>query len=375
VLVELWEQPVNGLADHRLLDPALNGLDTCARLMLRFRFRVLYTDLNNSNPQLTVPSEVNAFRRVLVKSEAAAPGVPLDSRPLTGPVLPNLAAWPKRDEHVRDDCDDQSALGFTGLENQLYRVEVHSAGANGQTFWDGSDVADNKSSAFSLKWSRENGSVMYAAEMGNGTATLRSKWRDDARAIHNDDWVELIGRQNERGILVRVIEVVDENGVLSIRFEAPKGAENGAALPGLGDWILVRRWDHRGRKQFPLWKGGVLVREETDAGVLAMLRDAKLLAANERASVPIPLEDNLYVRLSLPVGSAVRPGDYWLIPARATTGDILWPRAAGGSGMTSYWPVSASHSVRHYAPLALIRPGAGGPEIIDLRRAIVPIAG
>jgi hypothetical protein len=115
------------------------------------------------------------------------------------------------------------------------------------------------------------------------------------------------------------------------------------------DPILVRRWDHRNRRDFPISKnGGILVKENG--------RDSS------KTSVEIPLEDGIVVELSLPKQAEFRQGDYWLIPARAANGDILWPPGRTG--------VPARCTEHHYAPIALITKAGDADIIIDLRRNI-----
>ena len=61
-----------------------------------------------------------------------------------------------------------------------------------------------------------------------------------------------------------------------------------------------------------------------------------------------------------------RTGDYWLIPARVASCDILWPPAADGPK-----PVTAHGVQHHYAPLAIIDQ-TGTAIAVDCRRIIAP---
>jgi hypothetical protein len=75
----------------------------------------------------------------------------------------------------------------------------------------------------------------------------------------------------------------------------------------------------------------------------------------------LDLEDG--VQIQFEAGGEYRSGDYWLIPARVETGDILWPPPGQGDA-------ALAHGVQHYyAPLAVID---GGP-IKSCRRKITPI--
>jgi hypothetical protein len=66
----------------------------------------------------------------------------------------------------------------------------------------------------------------------------------------------------------------------------------------------------------------------------------------------------------------MHPGDYWQVPARALTGDVIWPREANQPNQRKYIPPMG---VRHYfAPLALVVSDPAGPKLIDLRRIFDP---
>jgi hypothetical protein len=62
-------------------------------------------------------------------------------------------------------------------------------------------------------------------------------------------------------------------------------------------------------------------------------------------------------------GNRYRAGDYWLIPARTATGDVVWPRDANGA--VARPPAGVEH---HYAPLAIAWvDDADGPQAASCR--------
>ena len=91
--------------------------------------------------------------------------------------------------------------GYRGLENRLYRVEIHDAGALG---------------AARFKWSRDNGSIVsvvrgLAVAGGQTTLTVNRIGRDRCMRFRIDDWVtvtddhrELMG---EPGEMARVVDI------------------------------------------------------------------------------------------------------------------------------------------------------------------------
>jgi hypothetical protein len=66
----------------------------------------------------------------------------------------------------------------------------------------------------------------------------------------------------------------------------------------------------------------------------------------------VGLKDGIQIQFT---NGAFRAGDYWLLPARAVSGQLEWPWTSE-EAKTGLSP----HGVQHvYAPLAIITPGAG----------------
>jgi hypothetical protein len=114
----------------------------------------------------------------------------------------------------------------------------------------------------------------------------------------------------------------------------------------------VRRWDARQRTGIAMVGGAIRITEADDD------------------TNRVPLEDGIVVQFALPAQDAdahrYRVGDYWTIPARVATGDILWPRAADGTPL-ALAPQGIRH---HYAPLGW--QAAGG--FTDLRHRFARLA-
>jgi hypothetical protein len=147
------------------------------------------------------------------------------------------------------------------------------------------------------------------------------------------------------------VELVDDNYVLQNRAEPLRQVEKidpgrmqvtlrGQAVSAVGEDLskhpLLRRWDH---KQGDPKKGGLELND--GAAVIRETGEGKFWLA---------LEDGVQVqfRKSEPPNH-YRTGDYWLIPARTATGDVLWPRREGEP--VAREPRGVRH---HYAPLAII---------------------
>lgn len=70
--------------------------------------------------------------------------------------------------------------------------------------------------------------------------------------------------------------------------------------------------------------------------------------------------------MSFPDLRPYRRGDYWLVPVRTSTGDVLWPTAGEANKPVRVGPRNRRHA---YAPLLLLRPDQ---KPVDLRRILDP---
>jgi len=77
----------------------------------------------------------------------------------------------------------------------------------------------------------------------------------------------------------------------------------------------------------------------------------------------VELDEGVTVQFS---GDQFRIGDYWLIPARTATGDVIWPEES-----PDHPSAIPPHGIRHhYAPLAQW----DGTAFKSLRKTIQPVA-
>ncbi len=254
----------------------------------------------------------------------------------------------------QEPCAIPATSQYRGVENQLYRVEIH----------DGSYDASGNASTATFKWSRENGTVVFpirgAVASGTGltslTLTLGNFGRDDSRfGLHVDNWVEIVdisyGIEQKPGPLMKVASIHPATREVTLT------SKNGITLASDGDpdrVLLLRRWDYKhGDPSQPTTP------QFADD-------DALKVVANQ----PFILEDGIEITF---VEGATRPiyrtGDYWLIPARTAHGTIE------NNGKTL-----PPHGVKHhYAPLADITLSASDGSIVDansydLRHTIAAIA-
>lgn len=326
--LKVWERSVTAAEDPALREPALGPAlpDTAARL------KTVWQVLPLEGSRLGLEDGADRDKgKVRAAFDAWAAAQVSTAR---------MAARSERPDHADEDpCPVRPDARYRGPENQLYRVEVHEGGAAGEA---------------TFKWSRENGSVTLAVDGLDGTwAELASLGGDGRLDLNVGDWVEFADTASvSRGEplpLLRV-EELDLPG-RRVRLSDEPGPSVGRR-PELRPFL--RRWDHRpgsgrpsgrGRRGAPAPRGGALRIEE--GGWL-------------------PLEDGVEVWFE--PGRTYRPGDFWLVAARTSTGGVEWPTDAARRPL-----LQSPAGIRvHYAPLAWV---LGEGSVADLRLAFGPLAG
>ncbi len=308
VYLQVWERSVNRLQDPTLLEPALGPTtpDTTIR-----------TQVVWSPAVLPGPNTWTDSTNTAVDYEA------VDSLFLTmnNPSRPTLKATPIQ--------------GYSGLENQLYRIEIHRGNAD----------PDTPNATPTFKWSRDNGSVEFGIDP---TAQANES---DSQVIHLAG-AGLPGRPKLE--VSDCVEVIDTSWV---PFGAPgrlysvvtgwDPIENTVKLDQAVDTpgtpVLLRRWD-----SVPIAGDGAPV--PTDGS-------------------PVTIDNGIQVVFDASGSAKYQRGDFWLIPARAATARIYGP-TTDTNGAPPYGPQ------RHYAPLAQVNSSAGGTNngVYDLRSLFTRLA-
>lgn len=304
--LDVWERHVTHVEHESIREVALGGADTCMRAQVVWQVKTIVRDDHDV-------FDCASVQRWLARAHT-----------------PTMKARARRGESSGELCAVSPESRYRGLENQLYRVEIHEVASAG-------GGASGPPATF--KWARDNGSVVFPIVAMSGTsATLAHLGTDQCASLSPGDWVEVCDDERalreSSGPLARVQEV--DRDELKVTLVWPSGVTE---LPGYPDdqgarsHPLLRRWDHRG--QLEEHRGAVPVVEGTAA---------------DRGWIDI--EDGVQVWFA--PGGDYRVGDYWLIPARVATGDVEWPTAVDGNGGAGPDEPAARppHGPRHYhAPL------------------------
>ncbi len=345
--LDVWERFVTSLDDPSLREVALGGADTAGRMKLTWQVRIAPDTISQPPGSCTDFNAVwpNVMRELLPRNRG----------------LMKARAKASEESAEEDVCITSPEARFSGLENQLYRVEIHRSGPGVDPNTDNLDVAAT------FKWSRNNATLVAAVKEKHGDRLIVSGLRDQSRWFKAGQWVEITHDALELnrlpGTLVRLASVdgevltIDPYTTSGTIFEPGDNFEN---LPIKN--LKVRGWDHHEPEEDLLIDGAIPLVEGDW----------------------IELEDGVQIRFEPNATSApfYLTGDYWLIPARVATGDVEWPQ------QTVPDPNDPTKTVRepewlppqgvehHFAPLAAVTLGAGGAitQIVDLRHKFEPLA-
>jgi Family of unknown function (DUF6519) len=323
VYLRVWERLVTAVQDPSIREVALGDLapDTSARSQVVWQVAHFPLPAETSDP-------VQAWRQWL--TDLHEPRGTLRAR----------AGNP-------DDADDDEPCvlppgsRYRGESNQLYRVEIHRSGSQGEA---------------TFKWSRENASVVFPiVSLSGDQVEVSSLGRDGKLGLVAGDLVELVDNAQAARVAddvppdtvpeLRRVVAVDPTHRL-VTLDSVHGGDETGTDPRRTPFL--RRWDH-----------------QPPAEPTPTTRDRKAHHHNRRrTTIPVTdnwtlLEDGIYVQFD---GPHFRRGDHWLIPARTTTGDVVWP--TNGNGPAPREPDGVDY---HYTPLAIVD---AGNSVTDLRLPI-----
>lgn len=301
--LDVWEREVTALEAPDLIDPGI-GVDTTARTQTVWQVK-LHALTGGAVTCATPDADIAGWSALTAPSGAR---LTVDEVPVTA---------------IDDPCELPPSGGYRGVENQTYRVEVHTGGAPG---------------AATFKWSRDNGSVTSAVlEVLTAGTSVRpaTLGRDRVLGFADQDWVEITDDHREldgQPGVVRQIEVHEEDGTLSFATALPADLVMTPA-EAAARHLRLRRWDQKGRIRSGA--GGDL--DDLDApGATG------LITVPGSAGTSVVLEHGVVVSFSS-TGADFRVGDHWVFAARTADTSVEKLVAA---------PPRGTH--HHYARLGVV---------------------
>ncbi len=319
VYLDVWERHVTALEDPEIREVALGGPDTTTRTRTVCQVKLEHLGFD-------------------------APLHGLECRPHSAlPADGRLAARAEAADDPSNPCAVPAAAGYRGLENRLYRVEIHGDGRSGSP------------ATPTFKWSRDNGSVVLPIADGgiDGTeVTLKRLGPDEVLTVKVGDWVEVSDDDTELygrpGTLGRIADGGIDKASLTITLEDSGGGPvDLSAHVGEGH-LKLRRWDHHATDDVTLLGGALPIQGGW-----------------------FELEDGVEVRFA--AAATYHTGDYWVIPARTREGTVEWPREEGASPPAGL-ALPRLGIEHHYCTLALARrEGKAWTEVRDCRPRFPPL--
>jgi hypothetical protein len=341
--IDVWERIITSLEEPSIREVALCGADTAARTKLTWQVRVGPTF--NAAPDCAGFESNTIWVELMYELKLANRG--------------RLQARAKKGDTTGagDPCTTSPEARYRGMENQLYRVEVHQGGPALD------NAGSNQEDAATFKWSRDNGTVVAALKRKEGDRLIVSGLRDFSRWFTAGNWVEITHDALELnalpGTLVRLTRVEGETLTIDPYTTSGTVYEPTSKFAELQVTNLkVRRWDHKEPEDGLLKEGAIPIEED----------------------VWIELEDGVEIRFKPGTpATKYRTGDYWLIPARVSTGDVEWPQTSvpDPNDPTKFLmgpkPLPPNGVEHHYAPLAAVTLAAGSvTDVVDLRHKFPP---
>jgi uncharacterized coiled-coil protein SlyX len=297
--LDVWLREVTALDDGSIREVALGGPDTALREAVAWQVKLLRAGDHDKAATCATSGQLDALTQ-------GAPGT--------------LRARARFGTPGTKPCDIAPDAAFRGVENQLYRVEIHQGG----------DAA-----TATFKWSRDNGSLVadwLPDDVGVNRIKVGGVGRDGMPGFVPGQWVELYDDTNV---------LYDDTTVPE--HDAPDPAGHPGALIQLDDvedqvLVLLSAPPARGGHH-PRVRGW-----DMPSGAIPLLTAAP--------DGFIDLENGIQVQFDQ--GAVYTAGDYWLIPARTITADIDWPGPPDAPDAKP--PDGVRH---HYTPLAVLTTADG----------------
>jgi hypothetical protein len=284
VYLDVWHRTITAVEEPEIREVALGGPDTCTREQLVAQVKVI----NNVAYGVDISATLRQKK----------------SGTLTNGLAPGVD---------QGECDFRPELDYTGLDNSLYRFEIHKSGNQ--------NIAN-------FKWSRNNGADLTA--ILRFESDMKSVIVANDRLLCQGDWVEL-------GDDVSDLADIQDTGKHSLlaKITSLEHVSDGVkiTLENTGNSLSTDPFYSRSGRHPKLrrWQG-----VESISDFLAF--DAQGVPSKE-------LEHGIRIAFA---GDYFYHGDYWQFTARVNTRSIETLDHAAPMGPQHY-----------YAPLSVIKPVSG----------------
>lgn len=346
VYLDVWERSITALEDPLLLEIALGGPDTTTRT--KTVWQVKWVAVPNAVSCSTPDTSIAAWQTAIQPSAGL----------LTNGIVPSNTAGP---------CSIAANAGYSGMENQYYRIEIHQGGS---PLASGPATYPLPVGAASFKWSRDNATVTTAvsgilstsssAGISTSQLTVQTTGRDAVLSFSPNDWVEITDDLLELSGRPGELHQIDSAGVdqtrSTIRLQTPLSADLASRIAVPADThVRMTRWDQGGKVFL--------------AGTDTLWVD--LNGPGSTGDIPLPpsgtsltLENGITVAFDLGSTSGLFNAlDTWNFAARTADGSVEPLLLA---------PPSAIH--HRYARLGTISFDASPWAITDCRQIFAPAA-
>lgn len=308
IYLDVWQREVTVLEDPSIREIALGGPDTTTRIQSVWQVHVL-----ENVGQHGCGDDIATWDQTIA--------------PSAGRLTTSAVAPPASD----DPCIISPTGGYRGLENRLYRVEIHSTGPIG-----GGAPAK-------FKWSGNNTTIAstVSAIPSATRVTVQQVGRDQVLRFNPGDWIEITDDFREfqglAGHMAQITAIDEANRTLTFTPSIPGTMNFNPADPSRH--TRLRRWDQS---------------QNVDANGLL-----------DVTAGPIDIEDGIRISFSLdPVVGNFKTGDYWVFAARTADGSVEILQDAPPRGI-----------LHHYCRLGFIHWGAdiGTTTFTDCREHWPPL--
>ena len=285
VYLDVWQREVTYLEVPELIEKAV-GVDTTTRLQTVWQVRVL-GDVGTDATCDTPDDQVQGWPEIIRPSDGRL------STDAVGVVTPD------------DPCVIPPSGGYRGLENRLYRVEIHDSGEAGTA---------------TFKWSRDNASIATSvtAMTALDKLTVARVGRDNTLRFSVGDWIEItddfLEFAQQPGLIRQVKDVDDATQIITLTAALPTGTFPTDAQGNTDPkrHTRITRWDQKGKVT------------DTNNNLLVDLD-----APGSNGLIPVPahgtsiiLEDGVQITFDTPANGLYRVGDFWCFAARTADASV-----------------------------------------------------